>query len=73
MSTITLLNYDSIEIEELEQSEKIKCRQKAVMPVRQSHATIRGSHRRPTSGRSNRTVSSCNSGMQHRRLRRASR
>lgn len=69
MSTITLTNYDSREIEELEGCEKMKCRQRTVMPVHRSHSAIRGSHRTPASRRTSRRVSSGKSGIHHRRRR----
>jgi hypothetical protein len=69
MSTITLTNYDNREIEDMEGSEKMKRKERAVMPVHRSQAAIRGSHRTPASRRSNRQVSSRKSGMHHRRRR----
>ena len=72
MSTITLINYDSREIEDLQRCEKIKRRQRTIMPVHQSHSAIRGSHRTPASSRTSRQVSSRKSGIHHRRRRRIS-
>ena len=69
MSTITLTNYDSGEIEDLEGCEKIKRRQRTLMPVHRSQAAIRGSHRTPASRRTSRQVSTRKSGMHHRRRR----
>jgi len=71
MSTITLTNYDSNEIEDLERGEKMKRRERAAMPVHRSQAAIRGSHRTPASRRTSRKVSSRKSGMHHRRRRTA--
>ena len=72
MGTITLINYDSREIEDSERSEKIRRRQRTVMPVHQSNSAIRGSHRTPASRGTNRRVSSRKSGMHQRRQRRIS-
>ena len=69
MSTITLINYDSREIEDLQRFEKIKRRQGTIMPVHQSHSAISASHRTPASRRTSRRVSHRKSGMQHRRQR----
>ena len=70
MSTITLTNYDICELEDMEQSDKIKRRQRTVMPVHRSHSAIRASHRTPASRRPIRRVSNRKSGMHHRRQRR---
>jgi len=69
MSTVTLSNYDSHEIEDLERSEKIKRRQRRIMPVHRSQSAIRGSHRTPASRRTNHGASNRGSGMHHRRRR----
>lgn len=70
MSTITLMNYDSQELEDLDQCEKIQRRQRAVMPVHVSHSAISGSHRTPASRRASRRTSGCKGGIHHRRRRR---
>ena len=69
MSTITLTNYDICELEDMEQSDKIKRRQRTVMPVHRSHSAIRASRRTPASHRASRRISSRNGGMHHRRKR----
>jgi len=72
MSTITLINYDSRVIEDLQRFEKIKRRQRTVMPVHQSHTAISASHRTPASRRTSRRVSHRKSGIHHRRQRQIS-
>ena len=72
MSTITLINYDSREIEDLQRSEKIRRRQRTIMPVHRSHSAIRGSHRTLASRRTSRKISIRKSGMHHRRQRQIS-
>jgi hypothetical protein len=69
MSTITMTNYDSCELEDFQRFEKIRRRQRAIMPVHQSHTAIRASHRTPTSRRTSRRVSQRKSGIHHRRQR----
>jgi hypothetical protein len=72
MSTITSINYDSRETEDFQGFEKIKCGQRAIMPVHQSHTAISASHRTPASRRTSRRVSTRKSGMHHRRHRQIS-
>ena len=69
MSTITLTNYDSQEIEEMAGREKMKRRQRAIMPVHRSQSAIRGSHRTPKSRRTSKRISARKSGIHHRRQR----
>jgi len=71
MSTITLTNYDSCEIEDLQQQEKMQRRQGAAMPAHRCGSAIRGAHRAPASRRTNRHNSVRSSGMQCRRRKRS--
>ena len=72
MSTITLTNYDSREVEDMQRMEKFGRREKAKMPVHRSHTAISASHRTPASRRTSRQNSRRNSGKHRRRLRRGS-
>jgi hypothetical protein len=69
MSTITLNNYDSLTVEDMERHEKISRRQRAIMPVRRSHAAIRGSPHTPASRRASRRTSARSGGIHRRRSR----
>ena len=69
MSTITLTNYDSREVEDMQRMEKFGRREKPTMPVHRSLSAIRASHRTPSSRSVSRKHSRCNSGKHHRRLR----
>ena len=70
MSTITLTNYDSQEVEEMQRIEKFGRREKAAMPVHRSRSVIRATHRTPSSRSLSRKHSQRNGGKHHRRLRR---
>ncbi|MEO2047054.1 MAG: hypothetical protein ABGX16_10825 [Pirellulales bacterium] len=69
MSTITLNNYDSLTVEDMERLEKINRRQRAIMPVRRSQAAIRGSRHTPASRRASRRTSARSVGIHRRRSR----
>ena len=69
MSTITSINYDIRETEDLQRFEKIKRGQRTIMPVHQSRSAISASHRTPASRRTSRRVSHRKSGIRHRRQR----
>jgi len=71
MSTITLTNYDSYEVEDLQSSEKIRRRHGQVMPVHRCGSAIRGAHRAPASRRSSRQKIARGRGMQCRRRKRS--
>ena len=66
MSTITLTNYDSREIEDLQQCEKMERRERAIMPVHRSQSANCGSRRTPSSRSTSRRISRSKSGMHHR-------
>jgi len=70
MSTITLTNYDSCEIEDLQQHEKMQRRSES-MPVHRCGSAIRGAHRAPASHRTNQQKPARRSGMQCRRQNRS--
>ena len=70
MTTISITNYESHKIEDMDRCEKINRRKKAVMPVHRCRSAIRASHRTPSSRRTSHAVSGRNSGKHHRRLRR---
>jgi hypothetical protein len=69
MSTITLINYDSREIGDLQQCEKITRSERAIMPVHQSQSANCGSRRTPSSRSTSRRISRSKSGIHHRRRR----
>ena len=69
MSTVTLTNYDSEEIEDLQHFEKIRHREKALMPVHRSRSVISASHKTPSSRNVSRKISRSNGGKHRRRLR----
>jgi len=71
MSTVTLANYDSCEVEDLEQCEKMKRQNRANMPAHRCGSAIRASHRAPASRRTNRKKSVHSGGMQCRRQNRS--
>jgi hypothetical protein len=71
MSTITMINYDSCEIEDQQHCEKMNSRERVVMPVHRSRSAIRGSRRTPSSRSTSRRVSKIKGGMHRRRQRMA--
>lgn len=69
MSTVTLNNYDSTEVEELQQFEKIRRSEKAPMPSHRTRSAVSASHRTPASKSNSRKISrTC--GGKHRRSNR---
>jgi len=71
MSTVTLANYDSCEIEDLQQHEKMQRQQRAIMPAHRCRSVIRATHKSPASRRANKHKSSRGGGMQCRRKNRS--
>jgi len=71
MSTVTLANYDSCEIEDLQQHEKMQRQQRAIMPAHRCRSAIRATHKAPASRRTQRHKSAHSGGMKCRRQRRS--
>ena len=67
MSTVTLMNYDSQEVENLQRFEKISRSAKAVMPVHRCRSRIAGSRKSPKSKSVNRKFNRSNGGSHRRR------
>ncbi len=71
MSTVTLANYESCEIEDLEHLEKMERQNRAIMPAHRCGSAIRASHRAPASRRTNRKKLVRSDGIQCRRQKRS--
>lgn len=69
MSSVTLMNYEEHEMEEMQGFEKISRREKAAMPVHRSRAAISASRKSPKSKSVSRKFRRSNSGTHSRRLR----
>lgn len=69
MSTVTLSNYDTREVEELQQFEKMQRSEKAHMPSHRCRSSIAASHRTPASKSNSRRISRTSGGKHRRRLK----
>ncbi len=70
MSTVTLSNYDSMEVEELQQFEKFSRSEKVAMPSHRCRSAIAASHRTPASKSNSKQISRTSGGKHRRRLKR---